>query len=566
MSNTNSPIVLTAEEFGRRYGTPQERRTPDIFDRLTGSSGDIFDRVAAAAVPKTLSAEEFGARYGGDGGGAPIGAKQAATPYTVQQFAARVKQKYPAYESWPDDHLVTQVLTKYPEYKRWVATDVATDARVRLSERGLTAQKVKAGQGVTQPEDIHFDAPKSVNGGFVGGVFSNPLAGPIESVKHHAGAVLRGEESGVTAPLRVAADVLIPRPDLAFKEAMRRGAANESTSDMYGQVAQGAALAALSGPGTRTLGRVAGLTEAEAAAKVSHVIDPKGANAALANMVGEEVIRNGVPLKNPRVEVPAIAERKIQGIDTDTPILNRTTPAKVGPVLRELSETRRKMFDSNGTIRIGFEEKAKSLSALMRDIAKKADSNGYLPNDVLRNLHADLNYEVGPRGFDAARGAQTNPDRLSPTMHAARAVAEQVNSDPASAAANAQKSRWIDAKEKLPANAPDTASPKLADLTAADVFRIGRGLAGRGAVAGLAYAAGGPMAGAIVGAAEALTPSIRRIVTSPQWRTANAITRARVGKMLLSHNVTEAARALGLSGAASSVNEAENNSLQQGRE
>ena len=41
-----------------------------------------------------------------------------AQQFTPQEFAAKIKTKYPAYASVPDDQLVEKITTKYPEYKK----------------------------------------------------------------------------------------------------------------------------------------------------------------------------------------------------------------------------------------------------------------------------------------------------------------------------------------------------------------------------------------------------------------------------------------------------------------
>ena len=112
---------------------------------------------------------------------------------------------------------------------------VADTARARLSDRGLTPEAVKAGQGITSPSEIQFAPSKSVNGGFIGGLVSNPLAGVVDSVKEKIAA-----GHGPLVPLEMAAELTIPNIPAIAKESYRRGEANESTADMYGQVAQGA--------------------------------------------------------------------------------------------------------------------------------------------------------------------------------------------------------------------------------------------------------------------------------------------------------------------------------------
>lgn len=53
-------------------------------------------------------------------------------PETVEQFAARIKAKYPDYQSVPDRELVERITTKYPEYKNQVDFGSAEQVDVKL--------------------------------------------------------------------------------------------------------------------------------------------------------------------------------------------------------------------------------------------------------------------------------------------------------------------------------------------------------------------------------------------------------------------------------------------------
>lgn len=49
-------------------------------------------------------------------------------PYSIQEFAAEIKRKYPDYQDWPDDYLAKEVVRKHPEYSSWVDTTAAPAA------------------------------------------------------------------------------------------------------------------------------------------------------------------------------------------------------------------------------------------------------------------------------------------------------------------------------------------------------------------------------------------------------------------------------------------------------
>jgi hypothetical protein len=45
-------------------------------------------------------------------------------PYTVKEFAARIKAKYPTYASVEDTELVTRIVDKYPTYRDSISFEV----------------------------------------------------------------------------------------------------------------------------------------------------------------------------------------------------------------------------------------------------------------------------------------------------------------------------------------------------------------------------------------------------------------------------------------------------------
>lgn len=47
-------------------------------------------------------------------------------PYTREEFAASIKEKYPAYQKWDDDELVDKVVAKHPVYKEQISDFVKT--------------------------------------------------------------------------------------------------------------------------------------------------------------------------------------------------------------------------------------------------------------------------------------------------------------------------------------------------------------------------------------------------------------------------------------------------------
>lgn len=176
---------------------------------------------------------------------------------TSTEFAASIKAKYPQYQGLTDADLVTRMLAKYPQYKDQISDSVADTARMRLASGmgvhgapPLTPEGVKAGRGVTTPEQIQTQPPKEVNGGFGGGF--------MQAIKNAPRSFAEGAAPSLTQPVNTAIDLAKGVPfrqaitqnspsgqgAAVVDEAMRRGAANESTADMYGNVAGNAAMLA----------------------------------------------------------------------------------------------------------------------------------------------------------------------------------------------------------------------------------------------------------------------------------------------------------------------------------
>ncbi len=60
--------------------------------------------------------------------------------FTPQEFAAKIKQKYPVYASIPDDQLIEKVTAKYPQYK----------ANIKISAEAQRPDATKQAQAVIQ--------------------------------------------------------------------------------------------------------------------------------------------------------------------------------------------------------------------------------------------------------------------------------------------------------------------------------------------------------------------------------------------------------------------------------
>lgn len=183
---------------------------------------------------------------------------------------------------------------------------IAGKANRSLASRGLTPQMVKAGLGETTPEQIQFAPPTQLNGGFGGGAAHgiNPLnwlhldpvtktalaasgQGDYPFQAYFRNIIERGAKpTGADAAGAVLSEAGLPDPIGTAKESYRRGMANQSTADMYGNVAGGVAGGAL-------LGKVAPMV-AEAAPAAAGRVASRGFNK-LIGATPEDLANGAVP-------------------------------------------------------------------------------------------------------------------------------------------------------------------------------------------------------------------------------------------------------------------------------
>jgi len=84
-------------------------------------------------------------------------------PYSVDEFAAQIKAKFPEYANWPTDHLVSEVVAKHPEYRSWVTLDPRTEIAMRKENPPATAHgDPAAGQSDISAGDVLGAAGKGI--------------------------------------------------------------------------------------------------------------------------------------------------------------------------------------------------------------------------------------------------------------------------------------------------------------------------------------------------------------------------------------------------------------------
>jgi len=451
---------------------------------------------------------------------------------------------------------------------------VADAATARLAARGLTPAAVKAGAGVTTPDQITFQEPPSR---FLSGVGSaiNPLNlvrmdpvtktlialtghGDMPGQQGIRAAQARGETPGLSD---LASGFLqeagLPDPIGTAKESYHRGEANQTRSDLYGGVAGAAALAGLTHGVTKALPAIApGLRRAGVAQYADTLAPDESANRPLAESIASRLGDEGVTLQNPKKQIAGVAQQHADAIDTTTPILNRPQAARVGPILSDIEAQRDALFNEvqrvpapvdpeyraalidklkrpmGEVVQDGdelvvreiahpdFWNKANELNKLAEHITQSSN-RGMIRNDVLAKLTKDYNY-VGGTVQGGYQNPGIDPRYLPASTTAADAIRDVVNQDPAAAAANSDKSMWLDAMNKLPKDA----QKPVPVAALGDTTRILRKTVLGGAATGAAGLLGGPAAAAttakvagVVGGGLELMDMLNRVRENPLYRT-----------------------------------------------
>lgn len=117
---------------------------------------------------------------------------------TPQEFAKRLKEKYPQYANVEDDRLVQAVLSKYPEYRdHLIGVDTVKTGTISGPPKGIAAVKSKAYTGLDRAENFVGENLPTI-GGVLGGVVGL-AGGPAGAV---TGATLGGAAGRAAGQLR----------------------------------------------------------------------------------------------------------------------------------------------------------------------------------------------------------------------------------------------------------------------------------------------------------------------------------------------------------------------------
>lgn len=316
---------------------------------------------------------------------------------------------------------------------------VADRARQSLALRNLTPEDVKAGKGLTTPEQIQFNEPTTVNGGYIGGlvrsikpdlveIASNavaPIIGPqmvravravravAPLVEHHAPADI------ASAALKVGG---LPDYPAIASESYHRGEANQSRSDMYGEATL-PVVAAAAGLAAKVLPKGAPMAAEPVPEPPSLIERPRGSTAEplLYTASGDPLIdapKLAAPAPTPTSATSYLWRkfaRLIPGVDKaitaaeigkavyESPLFRTTTPTTKGAFANALKTNAIPAALALGSKIVGGEGLADeyghdtAVHAAVDDAFAKADGNPMIARQL---LHAQEAVYVNPDGSE----------------------------------------------------------------------------------------------------------------------------------------------------------------------
>jgi hypothetical protein len=152
---------------------------------------------------------------------------------TVEQFAARIKAKYPQYRNVPDDRLVHAIIAKYPEYQ----------SRVEIPYRPISDARISAPPPVGSLRwfkekgwnlvDVLTNQLPNIGGG-VGGALGLASGGPVGAVGGAGIGGITGEAARV--PIRKALFGETPENYGKFLREMTSAGAEQAVYEALGQM------------------------------------------------------------------------------------------------------------------------------------------------------------------------------------------------------------------------------------------------------------------------------------------------------------------------------------------
>lgn len=397
---------------------------------------------------------------------------------------------------------------------------VAEQARASLASHGLTPEQVKAGQGVTKPEEIKFEQPKGPGLMSGAGHSLDWLLHPLDTLDASLDSASNLTVMGKREPKLSDMGPVLGYPGAVAdtaREASRRGAANESTADMTGNALGSLAQVGVAELTPKMIAAMPPKLRASAIAQYTKALKPGPKMEAVAERVVPELIDRRVTTANPRENLAPMAEKNAMAINTDAAVAN-SSPVPLQPMLDEIKAAQDALYHDVQGQRVPITPGAEARAAKLQefaDILQQHAPNGAVDPTQLLELRRE--WEANPAHRGVFQGNDNAAVNMQDQASAADAARSGLNSDPNVAAANKEKSFWLstrDLAEKAPINQPIVSDFGKARMAAE--------------VGGAAL---GHPVGAIMGGAEAVLAAAK-LMKSPIWRTTSAVWKARLGEAI----------------------------------
>lgn len=451
-------------------------------------------------------------------------------PYSVQEFAARVKAKYPAYASMADDELTQKIIAKHPEY----ANQVTFDNTPWTGSSGVIPKNSIGNEIADQAWGVVQGIGEGVKGA------ANMLMHPIDTIRNetqHMGqqwqnAEAAGQRGDVMGVLNSAAQAV------PFLGSMTQDVTGKLNRGEYGKLAGNAlamrAIDAAPEAAMRTMKGaapvVADALRGSAERQYGKVVNPAGADP-LAAEVSNEMLNQNIRMRDPRAEIAAYAEKGAQaGEKSLDSAVKSMGPINASDVVGQINNAKAKLFNPETGAPLEIDS--------MKQAAKLDE---YAQQHVLGNAKASIGpdgnliFEMEPelalqikRNFDKKFTSESEAPAVNAQKTVANSMRDAINVDPNAANANAVINRALKIKEDVAPKAAKDTLPNAGEVGKAALrFGIQEGI-------GALYPPARPvaMAAAAIWNAPSIAKLVYDTVRSPAWQTTSAVIKKQLAQAI----------------------------------
>jgi PAS domain-containing protein len=312
-----------------------------------------------------------------------------------QEFASRIKAKYPEYAGLGDDELTARILAKHPEYRQHVDMDtrVADEAAARLESRGV-APGSKVAMTKDEPGFAQGFADQFLPSGESLSEFASMLnlRGPVEQAKsvYGIGKSIAGahlDQMGKAKDSYLSGDIVEGMGHAAAAAmpvigpaAAAAGEEIEKGNIAYG-LGRGAGLVGdvlMPGPAGRAVSKAPNALRASGAEIYGRALKPRNpmaAEAALPRMVEEGL--------TPKTDLsPRIKDASYELFKAETE--HTAVPHDVSPLIESLEKMKSQFRTATGSVVAGRESLLREVAKLQRALGKASHGGVVTTGDLVK--------------------------------------------------------------------------------------------------------------------------------------------------------------------------------------